>query len=275
MCIAVFQAYVFAGPGAPPLLNYQGQLNDDSGNPVNTEKIMSFKIYPSSDSTTALWTSGNINVRVVNGVFNVTLGETPQPALSADLFSDDSRYIGVTVDGSEFSARKRLVSVPYALNASGGGIPSGGIIMWSGAVDNIPDGWALCDGTNNTPDLRNRFVVGAGSNYWVGRKGGRDQNTLASKNNGSHQHKTSWGFGDTEIYGWADASGAPIFGSYVVQPANGKRWNQGNNDGGAMRLSLTEGSGDHNHQIYETSTPSSSILENRPPYYALCFIMKL
>ena len=41
------------------------------------------------------------------------------------------------------------------------GIPSGGIIMWSGATNAIPSGYVLCDGQNSTPDLRNRFVVGA------------------------------------------------------------------------------------------------------------------
>lgn len=41
------------------------------------------------------------------------------------------------------------------------GIPAGGIIMWSGQIANIPAGWALCDGNNNTPDLRDRFIVGA------------------------------------------------------------------------------------------------------------------
>ena len=50
--------------------------------------------------------------------------------------------------------------------------PSGGIVMWSGSVASIPSGWLLCDGTNGTPDLRNRFIVGAGSTYAVGATGG-------------------------------------------------------------------------------------------------------
>lgn len=44
-------------------------------------------------------------------------------------------------------------------------IPSGIITLWSGSIVSIPDGWVLCDGNNNTPDLRNRFVVGAGDTY--------------------------------------------------------------------------------------------------------------
>ena len=45
------------------------------------------------------------------------------------------------------------------------GIPAGGIIIWSGASNAIPSGWVLCNGSNSTPDLRNRFVIGAGSGY--------------------------------------------------------------------------------------------------------------
>ena len=53
--------------------------------------------------------------------------------------------------------------------------PAGGIIMWSGTIATIPSGWVLCDGTNSTPDLRNRFVIGAiadaDSDYDVGDTG--------------------------------------------------------------------------------------------------------
>jgi hypothetical protein len=53
-----------------------------------------------------------------------------------------------------------------------GFIPSGGIIMWSGSIASIPSGWYLCDGLNSTPDLRDRFVVGAGTTYAVAATGG-------------------------------------------------------------------------------------------------------
>ncbi len=39
------------------------------------------------------------------------------------------------------------------------------IVLWSGAVVDIPAGWALCDGNNGTPDLRDRFVIGAGGTW--------------------------------------------------------------------------------------------------------------
>lgn len=59
----------------------------------------------------------------------------------------------------------------------GSGVPNGAIIMWSGTVATIPDGFSLCDGSNGTPDLRNRFVIGAGDTYAVGATGGSSTTT--------------------------------------------------------------------------------------------------
>lgn len=56
-------------------------------------------------------------------------------------------------------------------------VPSGVVMMWSGAANAIPSGYVLCDGTNSTPDLRNRFVIGAGDTYAVGATGGSSATT--------------------------------------------------------------------------------------------------
>ena len=56
-------------------------------------------------------------------------------------------------------------------------VPSGVILMWGGSADTIPRGWALCDGTNGTPDLLDRFVVASGRNYPQGSKGGAESAT--------------------------------------------------------------------------------------------------
>ena len=52
--------------------------------------------------------------------------------------------------------------------AQRGGIPAGMIAQWAGRVDSIPEGWALCDGQNDTPDLRDKFIVAAGQKFPVG-----------------------------------------------------------------------------------------------------------
>src|SRR6056297_3350468 len=67
-------------------------------------------------------------------------------------------------------------------------IPSGGIILWSGLLTSIPTGWSLCDGSNGTPDLRNRFVVGAGDQYSRNDIGGSDTVQLTEGELPSHSH---------------------------------------------------------------------------------------
>jgi hypothetical protein len=78
----------------------------------------------------------------------------------------------------------------------GGVVPQGGIIMWSRSAANIPAGWALCNGSNETPGLRGRFVVGysgSGSYAAVGNTGGSDSRTLTTANMPSHSHSGSIG----------------------------------------------------------------------------------
>ena len=68
---------------------------------------------------------------------------------------------------------------------------SGMILIWSGAANAIPSGWVLCNGSNSTPDLRNRFVVGAGDTFSVGATGGATSITIAETNLPSHSHSFS------------------------------------------------------------------------------------
>lgn len=68
-------------------------------------------------------------------------------------------------------------------------LPSGSIVLWSGAIVDIPGGFVICDGTLGTPDLRDRFVVGAGGIYAVDAIGGTSQHTHPFTGDGhSHTH---------------------------------------------------------------------------------------
>ncbi len=73
------------------------------------------------------------------------------------------------------------------------GVPSGTIVMWAGADTAIPTGWKLCDGTNGTPDLRGKFIIGAGGAGGVPVKGLVGSNTLALETNevAAHTHTGS------------------------------------------------------------------------------------
>ena len=65
---------------------------------------------------------------------------------------------------------------------------TGMIILWYGDTSNIPGGWVLCNGQNSTPDLRDRFVIGAGNNFTAGSTGGSNSVTLSEANLPSHRH---------------------------------------------------------------------------------------
>ena len=165
-------------------------------------------------------------------------------------------------------------------------IPSGIITMWSGSISNIPKGWVLCDGQNGTPDLRDRFIVGAGKSYSVGNTGGANSVTLTVDNLPAHSH-TMGSAGSHSHTGSTNSSGSHTHsysrpsGNYIINPiSSGSRsvrdsWindTTGSAGGHSHSLSINS-AGSHTHTI--NNTGGGKAHENRPPYYALAFIMKI
>jgi hypothetical protein len=137
-------------------------------------------------------------------------------------------------------------------------IPPGGIIMWSGTIANIPAGWALCNGLNGTPDLRDRFIVGAGNTYAVGATGGANTVTLTVAQMPSHNHAiTDPGHTHNVISYAGISSGSVRINSATICCGSGP-----------TTSSSTTG-------ITINNRGSDQAHENRPPYYALAYIMKL
>lgn len=128
-------------------------------------------------------------------------------------------------------------------STGGSSVPSGGIIMWSGT--DIPDGWALCDGENGTPDLRGRFVLGGSDTHSVGETGGEEEVTLTEVQMPKHQHR---------VYTTGTTAGQSYY--WVTSTTN---TNKATTADGAL-TSYKGGSEPHN---------------NMPPYYVLAYIMKL
>jgi hypothetical protein len=154
-----------------------------------------------------------------------------------------------------------------------GVIPIGGIIMWSGSTASVPNGWLLCDGANGTPDLRNRFVVGAGSTYAVGATGGSADaivvahtHTGTTSTNGNHSHIQVVSGYDTDT-GNGGAKGTHPVGSIYPYNTSGVGLQQNSSKS-------TVPAGEHNHTFTSDSTGSSGTNANLPPYYALAYIMR-
>lgn len=125
----------------------------------------------------------------------------------------------------------------------GDGIPAGVIVIWSGSEENIPSGWALCDGENGRPNLRDRFILGSGAKHTVGETGGSEEVTLTVAQMPEHNHTTdiahtgiNISLGSNRFYGRSGQEVASV---------------------------VTSDSG------------NSEPHPNMPPYYTLCYIIKL
>ena len=140
----------------PHLINYQGKLTDTAGKPVRDGTYsVTFRIYDAESAGNLLWEETQ-SVSVSKGIFSIMLGGVT----ALNLAFDKPYWLEIKVDNEVMSPRQRMAAAPYAFTAEYG-VPRGVIVMWSGSIADIPQGWALCDGTNGTPDLRDRFVVGA------------------------------------------------------------------------------------------------------------------
>jgi hypothetical protein len=210
--------------------------------------------------------SGSIGSFSVNGALSTT---------GALTYGGVTLSNAVTGTGSMvLSASPAFTGTPTALTAAYGtnttqlattafvqaALPSGVIVMWSGSIASIPSGWLLCNGSSGTPDLRDRFVVGAGSTYAVAATGGNANATLVSHTHTAtssvidpgHQHNTPLGL--NEINSGPLWAGAVNSSGTTLQVASAFT-------GITVSTSIsTEG--------------SSATNANLPPYYALAYIMK-
>ena len=169
-------------------------------------------------------------------------------------------------------------------------IPAGFIGMWSGAVNAIPTGWLLCNGQNGTPDLRDRFIVGAGSTYGVGNTGGANSVTLTEAQLPSHTHTvTSVGVTNTvgaHTHSITDAGHSHSFPAPLAGGPNSGQIMRGDvlqataysGTNIATTGIVIQTAGDHAHSLNITSSAATTgggqSHENRPPYFALAYIMK-
>jgi len=162
---------------------------------------------------------------------------------AVELYYDNAKKAETVTGG--FTVTGTCTATAFAGDGSAltgiAGIPTGVIVMWSGASNAIPTGFVLCDGNNSTPDLRNRFVVGATDTYAVGATGGATANNT----------NTTSGF----MYTGSEDN------PNQVQDASSS-YNGIENKNSRDR---------HQHGVDTSHNHSVSVL---PPYYALCYIMK-
>ena len=226
----------------------EGDDNDDKWRIRSdaTGNDLKFETY-----TSGSWSDGTPLSLATNGVMNLT-GQLVvdkvninDNVIQLNSGTDDLKIRGNGTGGANHLTLDDDVTIVGDLTVQGvGGFKTGMIILWSGAQNQIPSGWVLCNGQNSTPDLRDRFVVGAGSGYSVGATGGAASVTLTTNQIPSHTHSYS-------------SANHPTSGGPEQNQSGGPE------DRTTFNVSKTTGSegGGQSH-------------ENRPPYYALCYIMK-
>ena len=206
---------------------------------------------------------------------------TMTPAASIPLFnvSDNITFTNPFFSGMPVAATKayvdaNIVTVNNTLTNLNNStlayvVPIGGIIMWSGSIANIPTGWALCDGSSGTPDLRNKFIVGAGSTYAVAASAGSADAVIVTHSHTYSGTTAATDLSHTHSYNTSDPGGAGSPNSTDTTP--GEAANVSSQTTGAA-----SGTMNHSHTYSGTTVASgeSGTNKNLPPYYALAFIMK-
>ena len=232
-----------------------------------------------TQNATAINVSGGTvgGTTIINTSGNVTAtGTTSISTLSGTTTAGGTLNVtgNLQLDGSSGTSGQVMVSQGSGSTPVwGSGFPSGGIIMWSGSVASIPSGWALCDGTNGTPNLQNRFVVGAGDTYTPADTGGSADAIIPS-----HSHTFSGSATDKYISRVGMATSVPFGNPITISFSAGGTWSSyimtGRDDGGNRGIRF-EGTEDSSSISGTTSTEGSSVTNaNLPPYYALAYIMK-
>ena len=181
--------------------------------------------------------------------------------------------------GDETVARASTVKYPTS-KGTAAGVPSGTIAIWRGSVATIPDGWVLCNGANGTPDLRSRFVYGAGgdantkasyANGWnavnghlnVGVVGGEEQHILTWNEMPSHGHT---GYTDAQgSHSHATAASTGIGGGSNLPVAAIK---------GYDNSFVTGYAGEHSHNVTTYNAGGGLAHNILPRFITLAFIMK-
>ena len=251
-----------------PVINGVNVL-DPTGLPLSGGLIYTYQAGSSSALPTYTTSSGNI--ANTNPIVLNPDGRAPNEIWLQSGYS--YKFQIQTSAGVIVQTLDNLYGIPQSSGGGGTSIPTGCIIIWSGAIGAVPSGYLLCDGTNGTPDLRNSFILGAGNSYAVGQTGGSTDAIVVS-----HTHtatSTVTDPGHSHLVGIPDSGGGSYFG--LASATGGNATN---------RDSLVTGLINSNTYVTNTATTSITVNTvnatagisgsgaNMPPYYALAYIMK-
>lgn len=271
-------------------------LVDSSPGALNTLNELAAAINDDANFSTTVNNNIATKMPLAGGEFtgNVTCENiTPDADSSRNLGTNSVRFANVYADNF-VGAGNNLTGIEAFV--------TGMILLWSGAANAIPSGFVLCDGNNSTPDLRDRFVVGAGNSYNVGATGGASTVTLSTSQipahghsgnahshsadfgshthsfsgsgSSSHTHNLNGGIGvnnyqGLQVLSYANYRSEGTLPSYYYAQSATVNISISGNTGNA---SVSGNTSNATANVGDTGGGGSH--ENKPPYYSLCYIMK-
>jgi microcystin-dependent protein len=236
------KVYTYAAGTTTPLASY----TDNTGATANTNPVIldtrgeaaiwlspaSYKFVLKDSNDVTIWTSDNL------GGLNISPAFTGVPTAPTAISGTNTTQLATT-------AFVQLSAVAA--------IPVGGIILWSGSVASIPSGWLLCNGAYSTPNLTDRFILGAGNLYAPAAAGGSTDSVTVA-----HTHTaTSTDAGHAHTL--AQVNAVSTSGPLATATGAGAQ-----TTGTSVAIITTT----------IASTGVSGVNANMPPYYALCYIIK-
>jgi hypothetical protein len=233
------------------------QFFDNNGVPLSGGLIYTYQAGSSTPLTT--YTTNNGTVPNSNPIILDSAGRTPQEIWLQTGYT--YKFVIQTSAGVTLQTLDNLYPILQTSAATVNPFTAGMILIWSGSIGSVPTGWALCNGSNGTPDLRDRFVIAAGSTYSVGQTGGSADAIVVS-----HTH-TATVSDPGHLHNINN-----LYASNFNPAASGESltgWYYGGN--GTTKSTATATTG---ISVSNASTGSSGTGANLPPYYALAYIMK-
>jgi hypothetical protein len=235
------------------------QFFDNNGAPLNAGKIYTYQA--GSSTPLATYTSSSGLTANANPIILGTSGRPPNDIWLTEGYF----YKFILKDSSDVTIQTydNLYGIIGATPPAATPIPAGGIFLWSGSIGSIPAGYVLCNGSNGTPDLRDRFVVGAGSTYSVDGTGGSANAIVVSHNHTASSSSAVTDPGHVHLHGVGGVGTGFNNGTYQSQATISPFNTLSNTTGITVATTTTV-----------NSAGNSGTNANLPPYYALCYIMK-
>jgi len=229
------------------------QFFDDNGVPLAGGLIYTYQAGSSTPLVTYTTSSGT--VANANPIVLDASGRTPQQIWLLTGYS--YKFVLQNADAVLIQTLDNIYPILQNAPASAPAVPSGCILLWSGSTGSIPATWYLCNGANGTPDLRDRFIVGAGNTYAVNATGGSTDAIVVTHTHTATSVVTDPGHNHT----------------YIASTLGGTGGLTATNDAAPILNTSTSTTG----VTVATTNASAGVSgtnANLPPYYALAYIMK-